>query len=169
MTGVKVVKDDSARVLAGLQMIARARVLVGIPEAKTARKADPSGGPIGNAGLGYIHENGSPKRNIPARPFLVPGVREAGPVAVKHMKQGALDELKAAGGVEKGMNRAGLHAQTVVKKRIVAQEGFAPLSFYTLKARLRMGFSGWKALIHTSQMLNSITYVLRPRGGGARG
>lgn len=173
MSGVRVVKDESKRVLTGLEALARARVLVGVPAATSARKADPEvkAGPILNAGLAYLHENGAPKSNIPARPFLVPGVRDAAPGAIAHMKAGALAELQTPGGLEKGLHRAGLHAQAVVKKRIVAQEGFAPLSPRTLKARLAAGFNGTKALIRTAQLLNSITYVVRPwaRKGGAGG
>lgn len=48
-------------------------VMVGIP-AETAGRDD---GPINNAAIGYILETGAPERNLPARPFLRPGVASA--------------------------------------------------------------------------------------------
>ena len=57
---VTVIKDNTAAVLRTVQEMAKKRVLIGIPAEKAARKGDP----ITNASLGYIHENGSPARNI---------------------------------------------------------------------------------------------------------
>jgi hypothetical protein len=155
---VEVVKDITDKVLANVQKMAVDRLLIGIPAEKAPRKGDP----ITNASLGFIHENGSPARSIPARPFLVPGVRAATPKC--------LDVLKAAGKIaltagpealDKGLNAAGLIAQSAVKKQIVSQTGFTPLKAGTIAARRRKGFKSEKALIRTGQLLNSITYVVR--------
>lgn len=156
---VTVTKDDVAKVLANIQEMARKEVLVGIPAEKTARKGDP----ITNASLAYIHEHGSPARNIPARPFLVPGVRTAAPKAAAAMKRLAGQALTDASAVDKALNAGGLVAQSSVKKQIVSQEGFSPLKQGTLAARKRNGFNGTKALIRTGQLLNSITYVVREK------
>lgn len=155
---VKITKDDTDKVLANIQKMAGARLLVGIPAEKAPRKGDP----ITNASLGYIHENGSSARNIPPRPFLVPGVRAATPKCIDVLKKAgkaALSEGPSA--LDKGLNAAGLIAQNVVKQRIRLQEGFAPLAEGTIKARKRKGFHGEKALIRTGQLMNSITYVVR--------
>jgi len=156
---VTVTKDDVAKVLANIQAMAGKQVLVGIPADKSPRKGDP----ITNASLGYIHEHGSPARNIPARPFLVPGVKEAAPKAAAAMKKLAGQALTDASAVDKALNAAGLIAQTGVKKRIVSGEGFAPLKEGTIKARQRKGAKGTKPLIRTGQLLNSITYVVREK------
>ena len=156
---VEVVKDITDKVLANIQKMVAQRLLVGIPAEKAPRKGDP----INNAALGFIHENGSPARNIPARPFLVPGVREATPKCLAVLKQYGKAALKDPAQIEKGLNAAGLIAQAAVKKRIVSQEGFSPLKAGTLAARKRKGFKGEKALIRTGQLLNSITYVVKEK------
>ena len=55
-----------------------AKVYVGIPEAETSR----SGQPVTNAGLLFIHTNGSPLRHIPARPVIEPSI-EANHIALE--------------------------------------------------------------------------------------
>lgn len=157
---VEVVKDITDKVLANIQKMASDRLLIGIPAEKAARKGDP----ITNAALGYIHENGSPARNIPARPFLVPGVRKATPKCLEVLKAAGKAALTAGPeALDKGLNAAGLVAQSAVKNQIRSQEGFTPLKAGTLAARKRNGFKGEKALIRTGQLLNSITYVVREK------
>lgn len=154
---VQVTKDDVKKVLANIEAMAGKELLIGIPAEKSPRKGDP----ITNASLGYIHENGSPARNIPARPFLVPGVKKATPKAIAAMKKLAGDALTDRNATDKALNAAGLIAQASVKRQIVSQEGFTPLKAGTLAARKRSGAKGTKALIRTGQLLNSITYVVR--------
>ena len=55
-----------------LKDIARRAVYVGIAESDPENRRKD--GHITNAQLGFIHEFGSPARNIPARPVLEPGV-----------------------------------------------------------------------------------------------
>ena len=154
---VTVTKDIADRVLKNIAAIPKQRLLVGIPEEENAR-----GEEIGNAALGFIHENGSPARNIPARPFLVPAMDEITPQAVAMLEMPTAEALtKGKDALTKGYERAGLVCQAAVKKRIVSQEGFAPLAPATIEARQRKGYKGTKALIRTGQLLNSITYVIR--------
>lgn len=58
-------------------------VLIGIPMSTTERPD----GEITNAELGYIHEYGAPEANIPARPFLIPGVESVKGKALELMKK----------------------------------------------------------------------------------
>src|SRR5690242_2590986 len=67
---VQTVLDRSADVFKGMALLGDRRVLVGFPASTSMRKE----GTITNAALGYIHENGAPEANIPARPFLKPAV-----------------------------------------------------------------------------------------------
>ena len=159
MNGVKITRDDSARVLQAIQNMAGKHVLVGIPADNNARKD----GPITNAALGYIHENGSAAHNIPPRPFLVPGMKVAAPKCADVLKGYAKKAVTGDATIDQGLNAAGLIAQASVKKRIVSQEGFTPLKAATLAARKRKGAKGEKALIRTGQLLNSITYVVRKK------
>lgn len=156
---VTVLKDNTAAVLRTVQEMASKRVLIGIPAEKAARKGDP----ITNASLGYIHENGSPARNIPARPFLKPGVEQVASKCADVLGKFAKTAFNNPSDIDKGLNAAGLIAQTSVKKRIVSGEGFAPLKAGTIAARKRVGAKGTKPLIRTGQLLNSITYVVREK------
>lgn len=61
---------DESFLKAALGTLENAKIYVGIPEAETQRKGDP----VTNAGLLFIHTNGSPIRNIPARPVIEPSI-----------------------------------------------------------------------------------------------
>lgn len=156
---VIITRDNAKNVIAAIQDMAKKHVLVGIPSSENGR----NDGSIGNAALGAIHENGSGVRNIPARPFLKPGVAAAADQCVKVLKSAAQNAFTDKNAIDKGLNAAGLIAQASVKKRIVSQEGFTPLKAATLAARKRKGAKGEKALIRTGQLLNSITYVVRKK------
>lgn len=155
---VTVLTDRVGDILAKIAQLTAADVLVGIP----SDKSDRSDGPIGNAGLGYINEFGSPLQNIPARPFLQPGVKAVEEKVAQFMIQPLTSNVT----VDQAFNRAGLTAAASAKKQITSQAGFAPLAASTLAARKRKGFDGTKALIQTGQLLNSITYVIRKAANG---
>lgn len=163
MNTVRVIQDKTAKLRDALRALQRDVVLVGIPADESSRNDDA---PIGNASIGYIQENGSPVNNIPARPFLVPGVQSVADRCAELMAAGAAEMLDGgAAAIEKANNKAGLVAQAAVKNTLRAGEGFPPLADATLAARKRAGFTGTKPLIWTGQLLNSITYVIRKRNG----
>lgn len=170
--GVKVTKDRVAAVLAGVRALTTQQVMVGIPS-KTAERTEDNGTAapetVNNAAIGYIHETGDPDRNLPARPFLVPGMRTIQDEAISRMKNGgeaALDSRtpeEAKARVNRILNIVGLMAQNAVRRKIT--EGpFAPLSPRTLAERRARGRTGTKPLIDTGQLRNAITYVLRKKG-----
>jgi len=64
-------------------------VTIGIHEDETARN-DPDSG-ITNASLGAVHEFGSDAVNIPARPWLYPGVASGNVEYLKIIEQGLKD------------------------------------------------------------------------------
>jgi len=157
---VKVVRDQTRNALKALESLSATRVLIGIPSEENSRE---DGSPIGNAQLGYIHENGSPARNIPARPFLVPGVSKAEDACAEVLGKYAKVAFKDPSAIEKGLTAAGTLAVNSVKATIKSGEGFAPLAAGTLAARRRAGAQGTKPLIRTDQLLNSINFVLRKK------
>lgn len=160
MSRVTVTRDMLDKIMASLAAMGGKRVLIGIPAPENGR----NDGAIGNAALGYVHERGSGVRNIPARPFLVPGVQAAEPLTLKTLKVTAQQMLTGKSeAIDRGLNAAGLIAQSSVKRTLKAGEGFAPLAPATLAARRRKGFRGESPLIRTGQLLNSITYVVRER------
>lgn len=156
---VKVTVDNTTALKKTLKDLANTRVLVGVPSA-TAGRED---GPINNAAIGYVHEFGLPEKNIPARPFLVPGVKNARAGIVARLRQAgraALDGNQKL--LQKALMAAGL--ETVSKIQAKITEGpFAPLADSTLDARRRRGVTRTKPLIDTGRLRAAITYVIRKK------
>lgn len=139
------------------------KVLVGIPEAETARQDDD---PIGNAAILALNEFGSAKNNIPARHPMKTGIGLAQKEIAEQFKLAAQKALSqgSADVSRQYYVRAGIIASNSVKKVINDQTNFVPLSVNTIEARRRLGFMGTKALIVSGQLRNAITYVVK--GGG---
>lgn len=110
--------DRAERIAASLDRLSRRQLLIGIPADKTGR--DP--GPITNASLGYIHEKGSPARNIPARPHLVPGVQEVMPLIQDQMLKASKAAVRGDDmAVDQYLTNAGQAAADSVRKKIEAK------------------------------------------------
>lgn len=154
---LKITKDNVAALLSNIHAMTRKEVLVGVPGESAGRNGEA----INNAALAAVHNNGSPVNNVPARPFLVPGIENAQGQILRLLEAGARRGLEKPGEVEDALERAGIVAAVSVRKVIVSQEGFEELKPGTLKARQRKGFQGTKALIQSGQLLNSITHVVR--------
>ena len=162
---ISVTKDIVAAVLSRIKYMSQKSVYVGYPDNGGARQDDSSGkAPATNAQLAYIHEHGSPARNIPARPFLSVGVKNVEERAVKILKDEAVKLVDGkVSSIDAGLDKAGQVARDGVKRAITVGEGFAPLSDQTIKARERKGYKGKKPLIRTGQLRNSVSYVVRNR------
>src|SRR5260363_92239 len=176
--GLNITTDRLDAVLKAMHLLVHKEVLVGIPADAPERQEEDE---PGNAALGYLHETGSPARNIPARPFLVPGVRSAQKRINRYFEQSASAALDGhMEQVDKALHRAGLAAQNAVRAKMT--EGpFKPLAESTLQARARHGRIGAaielerrrrdptpenanaKPLIDTGQLRKSITYVVRKK------
>lgn len=158
-SGVSITRDEVKAILQNISAMDKLRLLVGVPQEKEGRKGDE----IGNAALAYIFTKGSPKQNIPASPFLEPGVKKVQPRVISVLKEGAKEGMMKVGGIEKSLHKAGLLAQAEVRGVITSQEGFPPLSRKTIAARKEKGHGGTKRLIDSGQLLKSITYVIREK------
>lgn len=178
ITGVLKTIDNMQAMRAAVDRLSKQRVLVGVPAEDTAR----DGGGITNAALAYIHEKGAPEANIPARPFLAPGVQRVRAENVSDLKKAG--ELALEGkvdAVDRQFHRVGLRTQNSVRN--VIREGVPPpLADSTLAGRARRGRKGAskelaarragaqpgiefaKPLIDTGQLLRAITYVVRRLG-----
>jgi len=129
---MKVVKDDVSKVLAAIQKLVGQEVLIGIPASSASREG---GGPLNNAQIGYIHEYGSPQANIPARPFLEPGVSEAMDKITPRMKAAAKAAMDGdSSRVDQQLHAAGLLGQIGAKTKIESGE-FEPLKPATVRKR----------------------------------
>ena len=132
--GITMIKDDLPRVLSSIASLTKKQVLVGIPDSNTNRQ-QVTPDPITNAALGYIHEFGEPSQNIPARPFLIPGVQKALPTALRILQQAADAALDGnSGQADRLLHRVGLLASAMTKKEIMTAN-FAPLRPSTIRNR----------------------------------
>lgn len=162
--GTIVTLDKTRQVLLGMRALAAQKVMVGVPADKDGRKQDADEyQPINNAALAYIHNNGAPEANIPARPYLVPGIKKSKPSWLKKLADAAKQGVGGnPGGVERNLNAAGLIAQNAARAAIT--EGVPPpLAASTLARRRAKGRSGTTPLINTGQLIKANTYVIRKK------
>lgn len=180
-SGLVTVTNNFAKFMKGVEAMTNKQVMVGVPDDKTERRE----GEISNAALAYIHDRGSPEANIPARPFMEPGIKEARAAIQMEMENAGKAVLGGTGKVETYLNRIGLIATRAIKNVISA--GIAPpLAPSTILGRIRRvkgkkrraaidaalaagtpesrqnGVEGvFTPLKVTNQLFNAITYVIR--------
>jgi hypothetical protein len=150
---VKITVDNVDKLVKAVKELTGTRVVVGIP-AKAATRPD---GPVTNALIGYINEMGSPEQNIPPRPHLVPGVRDASPLCVKALQQAGEGAMEG----NKAKVRAGFDKAVSSVRNTIAAVIPPPLAPRTLSARQRRGHAGETPLIDTGEYKNAITYEVR--------
>jgi len=181
---LSIVKDDVIAVVGAINELSGQQVLVGIPE-KTAGR---SGDPVNNATIGYVMETGMPSHNVPARPWLVPGVKDGENdeiAALRKAADAALDGNKP--GIAQWLNAAGSIAVGFVRLKIGSNIP-PPLAPSTIRNRFRargtksrrpeedryhtlvsagmphgqaQDAAGIVSLINSGQLRNAVTYVLR--------
>jgi hypothetical protein len=172
-------KIDVQDILKNLQALSGNRVLVGVPEGEDPRSSDPKA-KVGNAALARIHDLGSPKQGIPARPFMKPGIAKAQNYINVALKEAASYWLaKDKEQFNMALVRAGFAAQTSIQNVINKGEGFVPLKRATLLGRLRKRKYLWNyyhkpwmkdkkneflatlhPLIDSGSLRNAITFVV---------
>ncbi len=152
---------------AAFKQLTKTRLLVGIPGDATPREPAPGqkGTPPSNAVIGYVMEYGEPSMNIPARPFLLPGVRAAKPEITKGMHRAVVGALSGKPTeIKAGFTQAGLAAQVSVQATMIAG-GFAPLSDRTIEARARRRYEDTGKLVGTATSKNARKFLkLRAEG-----
>ena len=162
---VIVVRDNTAQLQAAIAELTDTELLVGVPSTKAGRRD----GPASNAVIAYVQDNGLPERNIPARPFLRPGIENAMNEITTRLRDAA--RLAMDGSLEacrRALHAVGLTAQASVRAKIT-DGPFTPLAESTLAQRRARGRTGTRPLIDTGQLRNSITYVLRNRRNNDNG
>jgi hypothetical protein len=139
-------------------------VLVGIPAEKTQREItdDEENSGMTNAAILAINNFGDPAQNIPKRPVMEIGIRNAQDEIIEIFKACAKDALsRGLAAIRPAYEKAGIVASNSIKKAINSQEGIRKPEDSTIAARKARGFKGNKALIVTGQMRNAITYVVK--------
>ncbi|MGX6999907.1 hypothetical protein [Caballeronia sp. KNU42] len=156
---VTITKDRLSAVLKTIGDLAKKQVLVGIPDGSPENTDKP----ITNAQIGYIQEKGSPAKNIPARPFLVPGVASVQDQCFDKLRDAASAALDGQpSGVNQGLTSAGFIAEEAVKEKI--NSNIQPeLAESTLAARRARGVTRTNTLVDTAGMRNSVTHVIRDK------
>lgn len=144
------------RIIQGFDFIRSTNVYVGIPQEKNSSR-----GAVSNAELLYIHTNGSPAHNIPARPTIEPALSK--PETAKQIQDLIISGMKKAlfgnlSGAEAEYNRAGIVGMTAAQAMFGSAE-LAPNAPYTIKKK---GSSA--PLIDTGSLRANVTYVIRKGG-----
>lgn len=175
--GVTTVIDKVDGLVERLEALTGNRILIGIPSENAGREDTP----MDNASIGYVNEFGSPAQNIPPRPFLQPGVRDAIPVIEPRLRASCVAALTGnRDQVVKHMMAIGILAQNAVRAKIT-NGPFLPLADSTVAERARRGRKGAikelarrangeapstdlaKPLLDTGTLRRAISYVLRGR------
>lgn len=149
------------KISGAVDRLTRRVVMVGIPSDSAARKPEDGSTktPPSNAMLGYVHEYGLPEKNIPARPFLVPGVESVKDRIIAIMKKGAEAAITGdAQAVDIALTKVGLIAVEAVQNKVDTGP-FAPLSPRTIARR--KGPPPYRPLIDTGAMRDSIKSIIR--------
>jgi hypothetical protein len=163
---VTLTRDRLPELLRSVKELTKRTVQVGVPDEDADRKpVEGESEPITNAALAYIHENGVPEKNIPARPFMVPGIDSAKERITKQLvKAGeAMLDTGSKTELDKALGRVGLIAQSAIQNKIT-DGPFAPLAPKTIAERKARGNESDKPLIDTGQLRQAITFVIRDRG-----
>jgi hypothetical protein len=165
-SGVSVEVDNLKRISEALKALGSNKVLVGIPQENDPRPGEP----IGNVSLAYIHNLGSPARNIPARPHIVPGIVKSKDRWLPKLEQAAHDALAGEPGLMKRhLGEAGQIAVNAITQTI--QAGVPPPLAQATVDRRRIRTPGSKyrrkattaadvtPLIDTADYLHAIIWV----------
>ena len=187
---VKVSKRDRyPDFVKAVNRLTKRQVLIGFPADGAARKPEEGDThpPAVNSLIGYVLETGSPARNIPARPFLVPGVKSAQDQVADRLQKGAVAVMNGnPEAADKTLDAVGLMGVSAVQRYMTSGQ-FQPLSDGTIEARARRGRKGAKQylklksegvptdvlagaelvkpLIDTGQLRRAVTYVIRDTKG----
>jgi hypothetical protein len=146
---VRKVVDNYDKLQERLAALTAMDVLIGIPAAKAQRKPVPGeSNPVTNSELARIHEFGSPAHNIPARPFLFPGVKRIRPKAMPMFRQAALAALnESTQAAMRILTQIGILGRNSVINEIThPQPAYKPLKPATIRARLRRTQAGRRQL-----------------------
>lgn len=154
------------RMMNTLNKMMENEVYVGIADDTTEREADDTG--ITNAELLFIHTNGSPVNNIPARPVIEPAIYNDKDRLADMMKKAA--QLFMEGRDEeaiKQLQRVGMRGQNVSRQWFVDEKnGWPPNAPAVREAKIKKGSTDPKPLIDTGELRKSITYFVKTKGGG---
>jgi len=152
---VKMDGKGADKIKADLANLLKMDVLVGVPEDKASREKDTK---INNAQLMYIHTNGSPIQNIPARPVIEPAIKANKDKITNELQKAATLALdNKIDDAKKQLGRAGMLGQNVARGWFTdINNQWTPNAPSTIAKK-----ESSNPLIDTGQLRKSITYVVR--------
>ena len=165
--GVEIITtvDKIGKVAKAMNFMMENEVYVGISDETTTRE---KGEPVTNAELLFIHTNGSPVNNIPARPVIEPAIKDDKDRISKMMESAFLTAEKGdmTGALNK-LKLAGMRAQNVCRAWFTnPKNGWAPNSPRTAARKRAKGSTDPKPLKDTGELRKSITYFIKRNTGG---
>jgi hypothetical protein len=151
---IRVSEDRFEEAFGHAQIADEFEVAIGFPEDTAARDT----GEINNPTLAAILEHGSPANNLPARPFVEPGLQAGQDRLARIMEMGLQRTLDGdENGIAWALDAAGVEGVSLVQRKMI-QGPFAPNAPSTIK---RKGSS--RPLIDTGQLRQSVSYVVRQK------
>lgn len=144
----------SSDIQKSLQQLSKFRLELGVFTSKSKRKVQVG---VTNAELMYIHENGSPLRNIPSRPVLDMTLRYANKNLLPTTIDKCIEICINTGGneslIEQELNKLAIRIENYARKLIYSNDGrLAPNARSTIA---RKGVN--HPLFDTGQLARSIT------------
>ena len=165
--GVEIITsvDKIGKIAKAMNFMMGNEVYVGISDETTTRE---KGEPVTNAELMFIHTNGSPINNIPARPVIEPAIEDDKDRLASMMEGAFLSAEKGdTDGALKKLKLAGMRAQNVCRAWFTnPKNGWAPNSPRTAARKRAKGSTDPKPLIDTGELRKSITYFIKRNTGG---
>lgn len=156
------VADNTKKLFNGVKFMKNNYVLIGVPQKETKREGEP----VTNAELLFIHTNGSPINNIPARPVIEPALKNSADKISNTLKKSANFSISGdRGNALKELERAGLKGQNVSRDWFTNPlNNWPPNSPAVTARKIAKGSTNPKPLIDTGELIKSITYVVVREG-----
>lgn len=165
--GVEIITsvDKIGKIAKAMNFMMENEVYVGISDETTTRE---KGEPVTNAELMFIHTNGSPINNIPARPVIEPAIEDDKDRLASMMEAAFMSaEKDDTDGALKKLKLAGMRAQNVCRAWFTnPKNGWPPNSPRTAARKRAKGSTYPKPLIDTGELRKSITYFIKRNTGG---
>lgn len=150
--------DKVGKLIKGINYTKDNYLLIGIPQKKTTRENEA----ITNAELLFIHTNGSPINNVPARPVIEPALEDDMERLTSMLKDFANEAIEGNfEEAQKQLERTGMRAQNVCRNWFTNADNNWPENAPSVRERkIKKGSTEPKPLIDTGELRKSIIYVV---------
>lgn len=150
--------DKVGKLIKGINYTKDNYLLIGIPQKKTTREDEA----ITNAELLFIHTNGSPINNVPARPVIEPALEDDMERLTSMLKDFANEAIKGNfEEAQKQLEKTGMRAQNVCRNWFTNADNNWPENAPSVRERkIKKGSTEPRPLIDTGELRKSIIYVV---------